>query len=73
MKPFDLTFVSFSFSFDTVTENTLMQLRVPKRQARSHIRVPGRTIRKTESANRNTRMLVYITATGKMASVTEKV
>ena len=73
MKPFDLTFVSFSSSFDMEMETTPMLQRALKRQAISHTKVAGKTIRRTALANNSTRMLASIMATGRMAAAMVKV
>ena len=55
------------------TESTLMLRKAQKRPVISPIMAPGRTIRNQVLASNNTRMLVNIMATGRMANVMAKV
>ena len=50
-----------------------MRPRALKKPEIARIKVPGKTIRRVELANRCTKMLVNITVIGRMASVMEKV
>ena len=55
------------------TESILMLRKAQKRPVISPIMAPGRTIRNQVLASNNTRMLVNIMATGRMANVMAKV
>ena len=73
MKPFDLTIVSFSSSFEVEMETILMPQRAQKRLVTSHTKVAGKTIRRMELASNSIRMSANIMATGRMAVAMVKV